>query len=81
LSDVVERFAIDYLKNEDARVTFRLFLVGHGTTHPDRIGVKPIFSTTCGIRSGKDRKPFVVERNIDENLAMCRRSGGCARCQ
>lgn len=43
LSDVVERFAANYLRNEDARVThFRMFLVGHGTTHPDRIGVKSV---------------------------------------
>lgn len=82
LSHMVDHIAGSLLTNPFCRVTFRLFDIGHGkTAEQDRATMKPIFSTTCGLRSYDDPRTCVVERTIDEDFALCRRNEGCARCR
>lgn len=88
LSEMVESLAVDELKNEHSRFTFRLFFLQHGTRSLDRESMEPIFQTTCSLRrtvydaghTKVPRKAIVISRDVDEDFVDCVANNGCDRC-
>jgi hypothetical protein len=80
LSEMVEQLATECITSTDHRITFRLFVLGHGPEQ-DHTKLKPVYSSTCSIRDDLDREPLVMERTIDEDWSLCGYRRGCARCR
>jgi hypothetical protein len=83
LSHELERFAAAYLQGPKARMTFRLFILGHGDARATgRTDQPPLYSTTCGVVTpGSGRKAKVIDRVIDYDFAQCPVNGGCGKCR
>jgi hypothetical protein len=82
ISEWVESFAKDRLKDEHSSITFGLFFVRHGANDIALKDLEPIFETTCGIRQGKrPLESIVLDRYLDRDFALCVAKEGCERCQ